>query len=106
MKAKWFVNLLVVLSMMAGFPVQPTDAHAGPPTAYQSTVQPLNWQRAYDLLQAAGDGAAFVLGNTLYHAGGWAGDSSLPISDVYAANLTDSDPGSWTRVTALPGTAR
>ena len=56
----------------------------------------LQWRSGDDLPQPAGDGAAFVLEGTLYHAGGWAGDPAHPLADVYAAPLSpEGEPEGW-----------
>ncbi len=67
----------------------------------------LTWERAGQLPQVAGDGVAFILGDRLYHAGGWAGDPDQRIGAVYSLTL---EPGTmtpnWVLVETLPGPAR
>jgi uncharacterized repeat protein (TIGR01451 family) len=55
-----------------------------------------DWELLPDMPQAAGDGAAFVLSDTLYYAGGWDGqDSSKPWDAIHALELESPEP-KWT----------
>lgn len=58
------------------------------------------WNELPPLPQAAGDGAAFILGDTLYYAGGWAGNYREPLDGVYNLGIT-STTTSWGQLQSL-----
>ena len=60
------------------------------------------WKQLPSLPQAASDGMAFVLGETLYHAGGWRGIATERIDAVYAFQ----DGSGWRSMTTTLPTAR
>jgi len=105
MLGKRITSLLAPLLLLATIALSPIYALASD-GGFSAGVSNLSWQRAYDLPQAVSDGAAFVLGGSLYHAGGWAGDADQPFNAVYAAALFGGAPDVWERVGTLPAGGR
>ncbi len=70
--------------------------------AGQARPQELSWHYGSNLPLPAGDGAAFILGTKLYHAGGWGGNASQPYDVVYTTQLNEGIPASWNSAGSLP----
>ena len=66
-----------------------------------------DWDAAPSLpvSDGVGDGVAFVLGDTLYHVGGWAGNANQRLGVVYGSALSDGIPSTWS-VTAILNPSR
>lgn len=72
---------------------------------YTLSIQTPIWGTLPSLPQNAGDSSAFILKDTLYHTGGWAGNPNQPIAQTYALLL--EPPGtSWNTLTEIPAPAR
>lgn len=74
-------------------------------TVYSSTLQASgdlsSWQTLSPLPKKSGMGAAVIVGDRIYYAGGF--NSSEYISDIYMAPInSDGSFGSWTKVGDLP----
>ena len=103
-------NRLLVLMMVAVLPIASlylSDVEARQLPVQQLLPSSLSWQQGpANLPQPAGDGVVFILGGTLYHAGGWAGQIAQPINAVYANRLSFGQPGGWDAPTSMPGGGR
>lgn len=60
-----------------------------------------NWHKAGIFPRPVGDGAAFILSDTLYYAGGWVGNPGIPLSYVEALPLPAGESDSWSQVSPL-----
>lgn len=94
---------VVVIMVLSGFLLFPTVILGKCLVSATS-----GWQILGTLPESLGDGVAFILGDTLYHAGGRFGNSDQHTAAIYSQLLSSSSTSTvpWSQTHTLPGVSR